>query len=59
MKKLSLFPILLVLGLLMTSCAREKETACYEPQIEPGTETITGLDKKQCPESTKPDVSKK
>lgn len=59
MKKLSLFSILLVLGLLMTSCAREEEQSCSEPQIEPGTETITGLDKKECPESAKPDVSKK
>ena len=53
MKKLNfLIPVLVVSGIL-NSCAREKETACYEPQIEPGTETITGLDNKQCPESAK------
>ncbi len=58
MKKLNLlFPILLVSGVL-TSCAREEETSCSEPQIEPGTETITGLDKKQCADPAKADVSK-
>ncbi|WP_294672652.1 hypothetical protein [uncultured Fluviicola sp.] len=60
MKKLDiLLPLLVGTGLLITSCAREEETSCSEPQIEPGTETITDLDKKQCPEPAKADVSKK
>ena len=39
MKKLNLlFPILISAGLAATSCAREEETSCSQPQIEPGTE---------------------
>ncbi len=60
MKKLNtLLPLLVGTGLLITSCAREEETSCSEPQIEPGTETITDLDKKQCADPAKPDVSKR
>ncbi len=38
MKKLS-FLILVCGSLAMSSCAREEEQSCAEPQIEPGTET--------------------
>lgn len=60
MKKLNiLLPLLVGTSLLITSCAREEEQSCSEPQIEPGTETVTGLDKKQCADPAKADVSEK
>lgn len=60
MKKLNiLLPLLVGTGLLITSCSREVERSCSEPQIELGTETITDLDQKQCADPAKPEVSKK
>jgi uncharacterized protein YciI len=37
-----LFPLLICAGLFITSCAREEQQSCSEPQIEPGTENIAG-----------------
>lgn len=37
MKKLS-FLLLTSIGIVISSCAREEENSCSEPQIEPGTE---------------------
>lgn len=43
MKKLNLlFPILVGASLMITSCAREEQQSCAEPQIEPGTESVVG-----------------
>lgn len=48
MKKLNtLLPLLVGTGLLITSCAREEEQSCSEPQIEPGTEQMIDSDNKQ------------
>jgi uncharacterized protein YciI len=45
MKKLNfLLPALLFTSILISSCAREEEQSCSEPQIEPGTESIAGGD---------------
>jgi uncharacterized protein len=45
MKKLNfLFPLFIVTGFWITSCAREEEKSCSQPQIEPGTEISGGFD---------------
>lgn len=48
MKKLKLLsPALLITLSLVTSCAREEQQSCSEPQIEPGTEQMIDSDGKQ------------
>ncbi|MNK09844.1 YciI-like protein [compost metagenome] len=39
-----LLPILIGAALALTSCAREEEKSCSEPQVEPGTEKIVAGD---------------